>query len=288
MDDSAPGPDGDSPDLSRKPSKPVVDIASAGEVVLDVKFETSAEVVRAARKAYQIAVRKPGAPKIPEPNLSPSFRVAYRVELAVLRKHSKYFDNLLGNTQFAEAKLVQTTIAEIKARKVELADVDASSLPWISITDDDEATKSTGREKVFEDMLRILHGLPAKTGASSINMLFVTTLAILADRFDCQTTVSRYLSHGLKFKWPMTSNKPLRVDGNKPSLGTEQVLRQKILASWLLQQPLRLAHSTREIIMRGSSRWSALLPDEDLPHSEAWWDLPDGLESMSSPRSLSP
>lgn len=259
-----------------------MDVSEPGDVVLHVKFLASADTVRSARRAYQAAIRKPGAPKIAEPNLKPEFLVAYRVDLSVLRQHSKYFDNLLGNTQFAEAKLVQDTLDGIKGRQLRPEDVDASLLPWISITDDDEATRSIGREKVFEDMLRILHGKPVKTGASLINMLHVTTLAILADRFDCQAPVSRYLAHKLKFKWPMTSNKPLRADGSQASLATEQVLRQKILASWLLEQPPRLQHSTREIIMRGSSRWSALVPLEDLPHSEAWWDLPDGLEGRSA------
>lgn len=286
MEDSAPGQDGEAPDTSPKPPAGVVvvDVAAAGEVVLNVRFETSAEVIRAARKAYQAAVKKPGAPKVHEPRLSPMFQVAYRVDLAVLRKHSAYFDNLLGNTQFAEARLVQDFLADVKLSKTDLSNAKASSLPWISITDDDEATKSAGREMVFEDMLRILHELPTKTGASAITMLFVSNLAVLADRFDCQVPVSRHLAHGLKFKWPMTSNKPLRIDGVKgPSLGTEQVLRQKILASWLLQQPLRLAHSTREIIMRGSSAWSAIMPAEEGPRVEAWWDLPDDLEGMFSP-----
>ncbi|KAH6666462.1 hypothetical protein F5X68DRAFT_160411 [Plectosphaerella plurivora] len=278
MEESAPGQDGDTPDLPSNKQTDVVNVSESGDVVLNVKFLASADTVRAARRAYQAAIRKPGAPKIAEPNLKPEFHVAYRVDLAVLRQHSKYFDNLLGNTQFAEAKLVEETLAGIRDMKLGPAEVDASSLPWISITDDDEATKSIGREKAFEDMLRILHGRPVKTGASNISMLHVITMAILSDRFDCQALVSRYLAHKLKFKWPMTSNRPLKADGSHASLATEQVLRQKILASWLLEQPLRLQHSTREIIIRGSSRWSALVPVEDLDKSEVWWDLPDGLE----------
>ncbi|KAG7140693.1 hypothetical protein HYQ46_007937 [Verticillium longisporum] len=149
-------------------------------------------------------------------------------------------------------------------------DADLTTLPWITITDDDEATRSIGRDKVFGDMLRILHGQPVQTPATSINMLFVTTLAILADRFDCRSS--------LKLKWPKTSNRALRADSGKSALGTEQVLRQKILVSWLLDQPMKLHDATREIILRGSSHWSALVSYDELPSTEAWWNLPDDLE----------
>ncbi|KAJ0304240.1 hypothetical protein COL516b_006131 [Colletotrichum fioriniae] len=212
---------------------------------------------------------------MPQPNLSPNIQVAYRVKLSVLKRHSRYFENLLGNKQFAEASNVEETLARLAADKLKLAEVDARDLPWITIVDDDEATRSVGREKVFEDLMRIMHGKQIQS--NSVNMLHVTTLSILADRFDCRSLVSRYLSIELKFKWPLTNAKPVRAGTQKKSLDTENVLRQKILVAWLLEQPPRLHNYTRELILRGSVRWSELSLDEN-PRTELWWSLPDGLE----------
>ncbi|KXH49297.1 hypothetical protein CSAL01_04146 [Colletotrichum salicis] len=274
MGDSAAVQD-DTPDPSSGDSPPVVLISDDGDIVLNVTFETSRETIAVARRTWQTASKKIGAPRMPQPNLSPNIQVAYRVKLSILRKHSRYFDNLLGNKQFAEASNVEETLARLAADKLKLAEVDARDLPWITIVDDDEATRSVGREKVFEDLMRIMHGKPIQS--TSVNMLHVTTLAILADRFDCRSLVSRYLSIELKFKWPLTSAKPVRAGTQKKSLDTENVLRQKILVAWLLEQPPRLHNYTRELILRGSVRWSELSLDEN-PRTELWWSLPDGLE----------
>ena len=103
-------------------------------------------------------------------------------------------------------------------------------------------------------MLRVLHG--KETTAKPPTMLHVTTLAVLADRFDCTKPVSRALSTDLKFKWPAAQVRSPREDGSRLSLAAEEVLRQKILVSWLLDQPLKLHAASRELIVRGSSRWS--------------------------------
>lgn len=300
MDDSVPGQDGDSSDSTTIKSVPVISISPAGEAILDVTFENSPETIKAARRSYQKTIKRPGTTRVPEPNLSRQVRIAFRVEVGVLRKHSKYFDNLLGNTQFAEAQLIEKTLSRLTLQKVKAQDEDPSALPWIPITDDDEATRSVGREKVLEDMLRILHDKPVQTPASAINMLYVTTLAVLADRFDCRRVVSRSLGRNLKFKWPATTvnsgrsssgsssgvisgnsstqASPRPFDQGRNNLANEQLLRQKILVAWFLEQPMRLHAATREIIMRGSTLWSALGPPEDVSFTEAWWELPDDLE----------
>ncbi|GKT57196.1 hydroxyproline-rich glycoprotein [Colletotrichum tofieldiae] len=274
MEDSAPVQD-DTSDPSSGQSFPVVFISDDGDIVLDVTFETSRETIAAARKTWQAASKKIGAPRIPQPNLSPSIRVAYRVKLSVLKRHSRYFENLLGNKQFSEASNVEETLARLATEKLKLAEVDPRDLPWITIVDDDEATRSIGREKVFEDLMRIMHGKQIQS--TTVNMLHVTTLAILADRFDCRSLVSRYLSIELKFKWPLTSAKAARAGTQKKTLDVENLLRQKILVAWLLEQPPRLHNYTRELILRGSVRWSALSLDE-FSRTELWWHLPDGLE----------
>lgn len=252
----------------------MIEVKPKGDIILDVTFETSPETLRRSRKAALAASRKAGSSATPPPNLKPKVRAAYRVSLGALKKHSKYFDNLLSNSHFREAKLITDAHDLLKARGSIPAEADASELPWIPIADDDEATKTAGREHTFEDMLRIIHQEPPKT--TRITMSYVTTLAITADRFDCTTVVSRCLSTDLKFKWPVTNSRPMQDDTGRAT-DVEQVLRQKILVSWLLGQPMRLQQATRELIMRGSSHWSAFYND-DADTTAAWWTLPDGLE----------
>jgi hypothetical protein len=73
-------------------------------------------------------------------------------------------------------------------------------------------------------------------------------------------------------------------DGPALTKAVEETLRQKILVSWLLDQPLKMQVTTRELIMYGSRRWSALFHEEDEASIAAtWWDLPDDLESEPTP-----
>jgi hypothetical protein len=288
-DDSVPG-DGDSPDDGSAvtgttshvggQNRKVIAIGSKDDIVLDVTFETSSATLRKSRKEALAAARKAGsAAAVPVPDLKPKVKVAYRVSLEALRKHSNYFSNLLSNPNFREAKLIAGAHDRIKARGARPAEADVRDLPWITIADDDEATKAAAREHVFEDVLRIIHQEPPKV--PRVTMSYLATLAITADRFDCTTVVSHCLNKELKSKWPVTSNRPMRDDAGRAT-DVEQVLRQKILVSWLLGQPLRLHNATRELIMRGSSRWSTFYDAGDNETTTAaWWSLPDGLERES-------
>jgi hypothetical protein len=272
--------DGDASESTSNGDKTnIVNISSTGDIVLDVTFETSHETIKRSRKAALAVARKAGPNIAAAPNFKPTVKVAYRVRLDTLKKHSLYFSNLLSNAQFSEARLVTTKHEELASKGIKPAEADSSNLPWIHITDDDEATRIAGREQAFEDILHIMHSEPPKT--TKVTMSYVTTLAIIADRFDCAAAVSRALTTELKFKWPLTNNRPLRDETGKPT-EAEKILRQKILAAWLLGQPVRLQHATRELIMRGSRLWSAY---ESLPETEdessltaTWWNLPDGLE----------
>ncbi|RGP68639.1 hydroxyproline-rich glyco [Fusarium longipes] len=271
---TATSAEADGSEASKKDLPPVVDIDAAGDIVLDVTFETSASTLNKTRRAELAASRKAGTQPPDRSTLKSKVRVAYRVNLAALKKHSKYFSNLLSNSQFREAKLITDIHEKLAQLKINTKEADVQDLPWIPITDDDDATRAAGRENVMEDILNIIHQQPTKTSRGT--MSYVTTLAIVADRFDCVAAVARVLNTDLKFKWPLTSNKPLRSEDGRPA-EAEQVLRQKILVAWLLGQPMRLQQSSREIIMRGSSLWSEF-HDPDTNMTAAWWNLPDGLE----------
>ncbi|KAG8405234.1 hypothetical protein J3458_021899 [Metarhizium acridum] len=284
MGESAPSADAESSDGPSKPSKPhilpdVVNITPTGDIILSVTFETSTETLRKTRKAALPASRKASlnGQSTPSQALKPKVTIAYRVQLDMLKTYSQYFGNLLTNPQFREAKLVTAVHADLAARKVRPSEADPAELPHVKITDDDEATQSAGRESVFEDMLRILHQVPIKTTRAV--MSYATTLALLADRFDCRAPVSRALTD-IKFKWPLTNTRPY-VDESGRVTETEKVLRQKILVAWLLGQPMRLHQASRELVIRGSRLWGVYGEEEDV--QGAWWHLPEGIEGKHTP-----
>ncbi|KAK8038961.1 hypothetical protein PG993_007372 [Apiospora rasikravindrae] len=297
----------------------VVDIAKAGDLILDVTFENSKATVKAARKQQASSKtsatsgHQSSAPGTGGSAPKTKLRLGFRVEADVLRKQSQYFDRLLSDVRFQEAKTITAALEALTLRNVKPADADVGDLPWIQVIDDDDATHYAYRDKVFADLLRILHGketaastsaatsvpapAPAPTASKTktatpaapptplVTLDFVTALAVLADRFDCAGPVAKPLKStgGLKVKWPLTQRKqPLSGNGGgeegKMSRQTESVLRQKILVSYLLDQPPRFLAATRELIMNGSCKWSAFPDPNADADEEAWWYLQDELE----------
>jgi hypothetical protein len=282
MGDSAEAPaQDDGSDPSGLNGVKVVDIVPDGDLILDVTFYTSKDVLQAARKAARKTV--PSVPKeLPQPTLRSTVRVAYRVHLAVLRQQSKYFDNLLGDKRFAEAKSIESALQRLSLQGIKPENASPTDLPVVKIHEDDETTRSVGREGIFEDLLRILHRKQSTTNTKHVSMHYLAVLAVLADRFASTGIVSRYVS-ALKYKWPATQTRLGKNDGPTLSRAAEETLRQKILVAWLLDQPPKLMTSTRELIMYGSRRWRTFgdeenEEDEEVGHA-AWWDLPDDLES---------
>lgn len=149
----------------------VVIISPRGDVVLDVLFETSRETLRATRKkaskTYTPATTA-GGTSAASP-LKPKLPMAFRVESAALKKNSRYFANLLGDTRFHEARAVEAGLAALALDDVKPADADVSRLPRVHIDDDDEGSRTAGRELVFAELLRILHwdGTVAPVAAST-------------------------------------------------------------------------------------------------------------------------
>lgn len=302
MDESPEPSQNDDPSTisTSEPLPELVTVAPKGDLVLDVTFETSPATLKAARKTASNASASA--------TLKPRVRLAYRVDRAALAKHSRYFANLLGDTRFAEARAVAARLAELSLRRDDddgggEHEHDPADLPRVRIVDDDEATRAAGRERALADMLRLLHGQPATMTKTS--MLYVATLAVLADRFACAAAVARALATGLlRVRWPATPPARLRDDGlGGLSLAAEEVVRQKLLVAWLLDQPPRFAAATRELVVYGSHRWADVQDDDDESEGDEgdqgggggaldpgrdaaaasrqealWWYLPDGLE----------
>jgi hypothetical protein len=129
---------------------PVIEIRSTGDVILEVLFENS----NACSKSIPTdELRKLRTHKIP----IPSPRAFYRVRLETLKKNSRYFEQLLGTT-FAEGIAIEDTRKELAKLGLDPTKVEADRLPRIKIVEEDVATKTLGRETIFCDMLRIIHG----------------------------------------------------------------------------------------------------------------------------------
>lgn len=241
----------------------LVNIRATGDILLDVTFENRKSSLKLI-SYHNSAPRGGTAVKYTK---SLDNRMLYRVRLDTLKRTSKYFELLLGSDKFAEGSGIATTFASLQVRDIVPSEAESQDLPRISIIDDDESTRITGREMVFGDLLHILHGGDVNT---RLTIPYLATLAVMADRFDCTSTVARYVKSSARLPWPQT------YGNNSPA--TEEVLRQKILISWLLDDPLKLSSATRELIIRSSLRWSN---SEGYPHKEqqaTWWDLQDGLE----------
>ncbi len=129
---------------------PLVEIRTTGDLLLDVRFDNGAECQRSIPKDV---IREIQAKRLPK--LSP--RVVYRVRLETLQKHSEYFRILL-TPKFAEGIAVADTHARLVAAGDDPTNVEAERLPRVTIVDEATATKTLGRELVFRDMLRIIHG----------------------------------------------------------------------------------------------------------------------------------
>jgi len=235
----------------------VVEIRATGDVILDVSFENTNACTKSIPSE---AIQKLRASKA---KIS-SARVFYRVRLETLKRHSKYFAHLLGSDVFGEGMSIKDTFAGLAQSNLNPSEVEPGLLPRIQIVDDDEATRTMGREAVFRDMLRIMHGAEHLT--KPISITYLSVLVVMADRFDCMALISRYITGKFgSFRYAQTLDK-----------SAEEILRQKILIFYHTNQAARLAAATKELILRGSSRWVSF---SDSPaFSTAWWDLPDGLE----------
>lgn len=156
----------------------VILIDPTGDLLLDVTFETSKSTLKAAtaaaRKANLTTTTTNARLTGQAPPLPPSaarVRLAFRVDRAQLRQHSRYFAKLLDveTSQFREARDVAAALERLAARGVEPGSAEPRDLPRVGIVDDDEATRYAGREGVFADLLRILHGREVSALGGDVN-----------------------------------------------------------------------------------------------------------------------
>lgn len=236
---------------------PLIEIRSTGDVLLDVHFMNDSECTKSIPKDALRSLRTKRLP-IPSP------RILYRAKLDTIKKYSEYFQILL-KPQFAEGIEVAKALAELQASNQDATKIEADKLPRVKIVDEDGATKTFGRELIFKDMLNIVHGSDPVT--SPFNTQCITTLIVLADRYGFMAPVSRHMQKTLNVhKYPVTLDK-----------NGEEALRQKILIQFHTDQGMRFTNATKDLILRGSLRWSDTA-ENGVEYQTIWWDLPYGLE----------
>ncbi|KFY90260.1 hypothetical protein V498_06117 [Pseudogymnoascus sp. VKM F-4517 (FW-2822)] len=240
----------------------VIDIRATGDILLDITFTNShsARTILALNSALP-----PRLSPFSKPGL-PADRTLFRVRLDTLTKTSAYFSRLLTDARFQEATKITSTFAGLKARGIVPTEAEPGDLPRIAITDDDDATHVAGRVPILADLLRILHSGDA---TSKLSIPYLAILAVMADRFDCAATVGRYVRGAKRVPWPQTYG--------TVNFAGEELLRQKVLVAWLLEDRVKFAAATKECVFRGSARWGG---GGEMRSGQVgvWWDLPDGIE----------
>jgi hypothetical protein len=240
----------------------LIDIRATGDILLDVTFTNSHSVrtILALNSALP-----PRLSPFARPGL-PSDRALFRVRLDTLTKTSAYFSRLLTDARFQEATKISSTFDALKARGVVPAEAHPADLPRVAITDDDDATHVAGRAPILADLLHILHSGDA---TSKLSIPYLAILAVMADRFDCAATVGRYIHGSKRMPWPQTYG--------TMNFANEELLRQKALVAWLLEDRVKFAAATKECVFRGSARWGGAGGMQS-GQVGVWWDLPDGIE----------
>ncbi|KFY52600.1 hypothetical protein V497_08482 [Pseudogymnoascus sp. VKM F-4516 (FW-969)] len=241
----------------------LIDIRATGDILLDITFTNthSTRTILALNSALP-----PRLSPFSKPGLPPD-RTLFRVRLDTLTKTSAYFSRLLTDARFQEATKIKSSFAALAARGVVPAEAQPADLPRVAITDDDDATHVAGRSPVLADLLRILHSGDA---TSKLSIPYLAILALMADRFDCAATVGRYVRGGKRVPWPQTYG--------TVNFAGEELLRQKVLVAWLLEDRVKFAAATKECVFRGSARWGG---GGGMQSGQVgvWWDLPDGIEA---------
>ncbi|KAG9243295.1 hypothetical protein BJ878DRAFT_125725 [Calycina marina] len=250
------------------------EIRKTGDVVLEVCFENTPACNKSIPAEYIKELRSAKSEII-----SPT--AYYRVDLHPLRRNSKFFERLLGSEIFKEGLEIKDAFSRLELEGLKPANVEAEKLPRIAMVNDDLATKTLGREVVFLDLLRILHGEEHIT--RPLSLLYLTVLVIMADIYDCLPCVSRYLTSILiKFKYPTKDD---RVINSQTEMKiAEEKLRQKIMIFYYTNQQQKFNEATKELILGGSVYWNSEI--EPRGNLTAWWDLPDGLEAELSYRRI--
>lgn len=148
-------------------SQVLIEVRGSGDVILEVAFENTAACNKSipADKIKELRVRKCD---IPSP------KMYYRVDLETLKKNSKYFSKLLGSDVFGEGVAIKDIFSRLRLEDVKPSTTAAEKLPRVPMVNDELGTRTLGREMVFLDLLRVLHGEDHVT--KPVTLLYLSVL----------------------------------------------------------------------------------------------------------------
>jgi len=218
----------------------VIIISAVGDVILDAEAEEGGEIV------------------------------LLRVDSAVMRSASPYFDRLL-DVKYKEGSTVVKELEEIRQAYPSVAEAPISKLPHVKISYLGQTLVKTIRP-LMTDFMNIVHDQDHTS--RKLPLMNLANLAVVADRFDACRIVARWANEK-----NLLSN-PMSVKTASTTATSEEAVRQRLLVGLLLQHHSWFTASSAQIIMNGSSRWS----DEEVQSSDGalWRDLPGSVEGINS------
>lgn len=191
----------------------------------------------------------------------------YRVDAAVLRVKSRYFDRLLDPKKFTEGRQTSATLAALGDLDLRDDPSVLARLPRVRVTDVGRISHVSSIRKLCADFLQVLHG--GQLSSESMPLANLANLAVVADRFDALETVAEYAQkHRLM---QAVDGKSRRQTGGL----LEEKARQRILVGLLLDHPDWVTIHSKPLITLGSMRWAEADADD---RKALWWDLPQGVE----------
>ncbi len=213
----------------------VVEIAANGDVVLRIEHQLVAG----------ITVR------------------SFRVSTSNLKTNSKYFQNILQPGRFEEANKIEAIHKTLHERYGDIAQTPSDELPILDIKDLGRiSVKSIG--PLVTDFLNILHSKDTQTSIPVVNL---ANLAVVADRFDALDVVKNFVGRKKMIRAHDGKTTP-RLDA---ALNEEKV-RQRLLVGVLLDYAPWVEKYTARLITKG---WTG--KESDIS-SALWWDIPSRIE----------
>ncbi|KAF2740805.1 hypothetical protein EJ04DRAFT_507812 [Polyplosphaeria fusca] len=192
---------------------------------------------------------------------------SYRVDSEILRRRSRYFENLLSD-RFDEGQQLSAALEALKTtRHSTIADAPADALPKISIVNVGKISRVSSIQNLAADFLRALHGLDLAVSKPPLANL--ANLAVVADRFAALPYFSEFIQ---KRKYLNMLDGKTKAKSDIP----EERVRQRLLLGILFDHPQWVIRFSKHLIMRDSAQWK---PGAQFDENAAlWWDLPNGIE----------
>lgn len=193
---------------------------------------------------------------------------SFRVDSKILRQHSRYFENLLGD-RFNEGQKLSAALDALKvAGHSNIADAPADALPRIPIVNVGRISKVSTIQNLTADFLRAIHDqdLPAQPPIANL-----ANLAVVADRFSALPHFTTYVR---RKRYLQTIDVKIKSKSGI-SLGEERI-RQKLIIGLLLDHPPWVSRYSKHLILRDSEQWKPGAEDNET--AALWQDMPNGVE----------